>query len=43
MSQNDTLDVRDTNDLLSAFELADNIVQKNYISEIQKLDIEEPT
>lgn len=39
----DTLDVRDTNDLLSAFELADNIVQKNYISEIQKLDIEEPT
>lgn len=43
MERRDTLDVRDTNDLLSAFELADNIVQKNYISEIQKLDIEEPT
>lgn len=43
MERKDTLDVRDTNDLLSAFELADNIVQKNYISEIQKLDIEEPT
>ena len=43
MSQKDTLDVRNNNDLLSAFELADNIVQKNYISEIQKLDIEEPT
>lgn len=43
MERRDTLDVRDTNDLLSAFELADNIVQKNYISEIQKLNIEEPT
>lgn len=38
-----SLDIRDTNNLLSAFELADNIVQKNYISEIQKLEIEEPT
>ena len=43
MNEKDTLDIRNTNDLLSAFELADNIVQKNYISEIQKLDIEEPT
>lgn len=43
MERKDTLDIRNTNDLLSAFELADNIVQKNYISEIQKLDIEEPT
>lgn len=43
MKDTQLLDVRDTNNLLSAFKLADNIVQKNYISEIQKLEIEEPT